>query len=89
MQDKGKFRCESEWPIARAQDTPMYFSESGRLLREPCGEVEYDRFDKLEYDPRVGGCAGMHGGGPSSINWFRYVTSFLLNPRVYASRPTS
>jgi hypothetical protein len=26
--------------------------------------------DTLEYDARVGGCAGMHGGGPSSINWF-------------------
>lgn len=70
MEDKGTFRCENEWPIARAKDTPMYFGERGRLSQQTCEEGEQDEYDILEYDARVGGCAGMHGGGPSSINWF-------------------
>jgi len=67
MEENGFFRCESEWPIARRAETPMYFADGGRLARKkPRGEGS----DALQYDPRVGSCAGKHGGGPTSINWF-------------------
>ena len=70
LEDKGKFHCENEWPPARAQDTAMYFRADCRLLGEPGGEGGKNQGDTLEYDARVGDCAGKHGGGPSSINWF-------------------
>ncbi len=107
MEDKGKFRCENEWPIARAQDTSMYFGEGGRLLRQPpmlgislrstCGEGGQNECeqsapppqDTLEYDARVGGCAGMHGGGPSSINWFMPLDQRLdeVQSLTYTTEP--
>jgi len=70
LEDKGKFHCENEWPPERAQDPAMYFGADGRLLGAPGGEGKENEGDTLEYDARVGGCAGKHGGGPSSINWF-------------------
>jgi len=68
MEEKGRFRCESEWPLARAIPTPMYFAECGVLADGPPGDDE--GADLLRHDPRVGTCAGKHGGGPSSINYF-------------------
>ena len=70
IEDQGAFRCENEWPIARAQNTSMYFHEAGRLSREPSPDGAQDEYDALTFDPRVGACAGMHGGGPMSTNWF-------------------
>ena len=71
MEDRGEFRCEREWPIARALETPWFLRGQGRLIDEWCmepgeGEGETDSF---AYDPRVGACAGVHGGGPFNVNW--------------------
>ena len=68
MEDRGAFRCENEWPMARTVHTPMYLRAEGVLGRDPSQEEETDH-DTLEYDPRVGASAGMHGGGPFNINW--------------------
>jgi predicted acyl esterase len=67
MEERGRFRCESEWPVARRIETPMYFGAGGTLAAEPPAD---ESADVLIHDPRVGACAGKHGGGPCSINWF-------------------
>ena len=67
MEDRGAFRYENEWPIARVQETPMYFAAGGTL--RPTSPRADQASDALEYDPRVGTCAGMHGGGPFNVNW--------------------
>ena len=67
MEDRGAFRCENEWPIARTEYTRMYLRKGEVLGREPSTDEEGE--DTLEYDPRVGASAGMHGGGPFNTNW--------------------
>ena len=69
FEQPGRFRSEREWPIARTAETPFYFGAGGALSREtPSGAG--DAADVLHYDATVGACAGKHGGGPTSINWF-------------------
>jgi putative CocE/NonD family hydrolase len=69
-EDKGEFRCENEWPIARTQYTPLYLRDNGQLRRQPPSEKEEGSGkDELQFDPRVGTCSGMQGGGPFNINW--------------------
>ena len=67
MEDRGRFRCENEWPIARTRHTPMYFGAGGVL--RPAPPAGKRGSDALPYDPRVGACTGMHGGGPFNVNW--------------------
>lgn len=68
VSDRGQFRSETEWPIARTQDTPLYFESDGRLSHTPPTSEGNDA-DALIYDPRVGMTTGMHGGGPFNTNW--------------------
>ena len=71
-QDSGRFRCEQEWPIARTDPRTFYLADAGALSLTPPGEADDAAgADKLVHDPRVGACAGVHGGGPLNINWLR------------------
>lgn len=66
IEDRGVFRSEDSWPIARVADTPLFFAPDGRLDPAPPAEAGCDRF---AFDPRAGMATGMHGGGPFSTNW--------------------
>jgi putative CocE/NonD family hydrolase len=67
MEDKGSFRSESEWPIARRVETPMYLLAGQALNTEP-GKA--DGADSYDYRAAaVGAAAGMHGGGPFAPSW--------------------
>lgn len=69
MEDRGEFRCESEWPPARAIETPMYLQVGGRLASGPCNAPAPDG-DAHEYRAAaIGVAAGMHGGGPFAPSW--------------------
>ncbi|MBI3985303.1 MAG: CocE/NonD family hydrolase [Lentisphaerae bacterium] len=67
LEDKGRFRRESDWPVPRVKTVPHYLLAKGRLGRtHPTGPPGHDR---LEFDPRVGTTTGIHGGGPFNDNW--------------------
>ena len=68
MEDRGAFRCESEWPPARTVETPMYLHPHGRLETDP--PQGDDGQDEHQYRAaEVGAAAGMHGGGPFAPSW--------------------
>ena len=69
LEDKGVFRGENAWPIARAVETPMYLRGKGALAAEPPQSAAESGSDAHVYDPRIGACAGFHGGGPFNDNW--------------------
>jgi putative CocE/NonD family hydrolase len=69
LEEKGEFRDELEWPLARARTTPLYFGAAGVLSATASGEGPAGVADTLVYDPRVGVCTGLHGGGPFNTNW--------------------
>ncbi len=69
LMDRGAFRCETEWPPARAVATPFYLSAAGRLERAAPDDPAADTGDRLDSDPRAGLATGMHGGGPFNDNW--------------------
>ena len=62
MQDKGFWRSEKEWPLARAKNTAMYFQTGGRLSREP-SESSEDARDTYTYHPAVGVMSGILAQG--------------------------
>ena len=62
LEEPGFWRHEKDWPIPRAQNTPMYFHPDGKLSRERhAGSVREG--DELEYKPWVGITSGIHWGG--------------------------
>lgn len=69
LMDRGSFRCETEWPPARAEATPFYLRAAGRLERAAPDEAAPDTGDRLDADPRAGLATGLHGGGPFNDNW--------------------
>ena len=62
IEDKGFFRSENEWPLARTKQTPIYLYPHGLLSSEPYAAAEAES-DEYEYNPTVGWTAGRHGGG--------------------------
>lgn len=69
LQDQGRFRGESDWPIARRRETTLFFGPQGGLSPHAPTTAEATGGDTLTYDQRVGGWGGMHGGGPFNTNW--------------------
>ena len=63
IEDKGSFRAENKWPLAREKQTPMYLRADGLLSTESPQATEAGR-DEYEYNPAVGAATGKHGGGP-------------------------
>lgn len=61
--DRGSFRCEWEWPIARTDRRVLFLSSGGALRTLPPGANAGSAADSLKYDPSVGICTGKHGGG--------------------------
>ena len=88
-EDRGVFRCENEWPPARTLETPMYLRSGGNLTTQALDDETADGSDALEYDPRVGGNGGMHGGGPFNINWARPLDQRAdeVDSLTYTSEP--
>jgi hypothetical protein len=97
MADRGAFRCENEWPIARCVETPFYFSANRQLTRR---STRRETTDRLVSDPLTGSTTGMHGGGPFNTNWvmpldqrpdelhaLTYTTVPLPNPVEVIGRP--
>ena len=62
LEENGFWRNESTWPLARANNTPMYFQPDGELGTEAPEEAS-DTYDSYEYHPAVGIAAGRHGRG--------------------------
>ena len=50
------------------EPTPLYLRASNALSPSPPAGAE-EQHDTVEYDPRVGRCAGQHGGGPFVPSW--------------------
>ena len=50
--DSGEWRCEAEWPLKRAKDSPMYLNRGGELSAS--ADTSRDEIDTLIYDPSVG-----------------------------------
>jgi putative CocE/NonD family hydrolase len=64
LEEKGFWRHESEWPLARTESTPMYLSAEGKLGREPDRHVSpQDAGDSYAYNPAVGITSGILGRG--------------------------
>lgn len=66
--DAGDFRCERQWPPARAHSTSMYLCARGKLRRRRSRAAPGEG-DRHEYDPTIGVTTGMHGGGPFDLPW--------------------
>ena len=62
LEEKGFWRSEREWPIARTRRTPLYFHSQGKMSPEPCEAVDEER-DEYPYNPGVGITSGIHWGG--------------------------
>ena len=65
IETKGFWRQENEWPLARAQDTPMYLRPQGELGREAMTHPQ-DEHDDYTYDPSAGVTSGIYARGPAS-----------------------
>jgi len=63
VEDKGAFRAENAWPLARQVETPLYLGH-GELTEAPGEGAE-----TLVSDVRAGVATGKHGGGPFNDNW--------------------
>ncbi|MHB0935090.1 MAG: CocE/NonD family hydrolase [Armatimonadota bacterium] len=63
VEDRGAFRAENEWPLARQVETPLYLGH-GALSESPGEGAE-----TLVSDVRAGVATGKHGGGPFNDNW--------------------
>ena len=50
------------------EPTPLYLRAANALSPSPPAGAE-GQHDTVEYDPRVGRCAGQHGGGPFVPSW--------------------
>jgi putative CocE/NonD family hydrolase len=89
LEDRGKFRCENEWPLARTRPTPLYLAPEGRLSRQPMEVTAGEHRDELIYDPRVGVSTGFHGGGPFNVNWAMPLDQRLdeIHSLVYTTEP--
>jgi uncharacterized protein len=67
LEERGEFVTEEQWPPARVQPTTFHLQAGGSLsLSGPDPGAEAD---EVRYDPRVGRCAGMWGGGPTVPSW--------------------
>ena len=87
LEEPGFWQSEMDWPVPRAQYTPMYLHDGGRLSRERPSGTESGS-DRYEYDPAVGITSGIHAGG--SINpWGMPVDQRLdeAHSLVYTSEP--
>jgi uncharacterized protein len=62
MQERGFFRQENEWPLARTKYTPMYLTADGQLERHPEGDVPMAK-DSYRYKPSLGMASGIVGRG--------------------------
>jgi uncharacterized protein len=62
MQERGFFRQENEWPLARTKFTPMYLTADGGLARNPEGDVPVAK-DSYRYKPSLGMASGIVGRG--------------------------
>ena len=62
LEEKGFWRSEREWPIARTRYTPLYFHPHGKMSRESY-EASAEERDEYPYNPAVGITSGMHWGG--------------------------
>ncbi len=67
IETKGFWRQENEWPLARAESTPMYLRAEGKLSEEPNTNPN-DEHDEYTYDPTVGVMDGMYGRG-ATVPW--------------------
>jgi putative CocE/NonD family hydrolase len=63
LEEKGFWRRESDWPLARTELTPMYLRQGGRLEREPDRSGGEDARDSYAYNPAVGITAGILARG--------------------------
>jgi putative CocE/NonD family hydrolase len=63
LEEKGFWRQEREWPLARSEPTPFYLLGDGRLGREPPERPANDSHDAYAYDPGVGISSGIVGRG--------------------------
>ena len=61
--DRGSFRSEWEWPIARTERRVLFLSSAGVLQSSPPAASPGGGAESLKYDPSVGICTGKHGGG--------------------------
>ena len=64
LEEKGFWRQESDWPLARAETTVMYLNAGGRLGRAPDKPAHQDDVrDAFAYNPAVGIMGGILGRG--------------------------
>ncbi len=61
IEEPGQWRMEENWPIARAQKTPLYLQSNGKLSWKKSTNTEKTG-DKLVYDPSAGLTSGYHWG---------------------------
>jgi hypothetical protein len=57
LEDKGFWRRETDWPLARTQYTTLYLNSEAKLERE-APRAERDGHDEYAYNPAVGVAAG-------------------------------
>jgi putative CocE/NonD family hydrolase len=62
LEDKGSWRQEREWPLARASSTAFHLRSDGRLSRER-DQSAVDSSDSYPYNPAVGAMSGILGRG--------------------------
>jgi hypothetical protein len=80
----GSFRHETEWPIARTEETSFFFRPDGAMIEDAPAKSESGARDLLVYDPRVGVAGGRHGN-----SWGRPLDQRIdeIRSLVYSSRP--
>lgn len=70
LEENGTFVTEEQWPPQRVCPAIFRLCSDGTLSDDPDASVgDIASYDKLLYDPRVGRCAGMWGGGPFVPSW--------------------
>src|SRR5690606_9950673 len=84
MNHGGYWRSESEWPLARAVNTPLYFHADGSMSSDPptvqSSSTTYD-FDPRDPVPTI-------GGNLSSIGAARGAPSYNTMPEPVEVPPT-
>ena len=67
IEERGAWRSEKEWPIARTGQSILYFRTHGELRQErpqvPRCRTGKPAYDEFTYDPTVGTTSGIHWGG--------------------------
>ena len=70
--ENGSFRCENEWPIARANNESLLLAPRASLSQAPPATTgDSEAFDTLDSDPSAGAFGGKQGGGPFRYNCLR------------------